>query len=154
MSYLTIELLDETPVAVFGPEARELPQAIEGRIDAIEPVRLLFQSSRARTIAKELRAVTIPAGDLDNGAPSRAYNGRAFAQTRSTGRIVRISYLDDDDELEAVGILTQIRNSVGPGGPLVQELEFVFYPMIPGSVLYGPAGNVVDRIPTPEGEGS
>lgn len=149
MSYFTVELLDGSPIATFGPEARELPQAIEGRINAIEPVRLLWRSSRARTLAKMIRAVTIPAGDLDNGQPSRAFNGRAFAQTRSTGRIVRIAFRDDDDDLEAEGILTQVRNSVGPGGPLVQEVELVFYPMIAGSVLYGPAGNIVDRIPTP-----
>jgi hypothetical protein len=149
MSYFTVELLDQTPVAVFGPEARELPQAIEGRLDQIEPIRLLFRSSRARTVAKLIRTVTIPAGDLDNGQPSRAFNGRAFAQTRSTGRIVRVAYLDDDDELSATGILTQVRNSVGPGGPLVQELELIFYPMTPGSALYGPDGSITDRIPVP-----
>ena len=152
MSYFTVALLNGTSIATFGPQARELPQAIEGRIDQIEPVRLLFRSSAARSIAKVVRSVTIPSGDLDNGQPSRAFSGRSFAQTRSTGRIVTIAYLDDDDELSASGILVQLRNSVGPGGPLVQETELLFYPMIPGSALYGPAGNVVDRIAVP-GEG-
>lgn len=154
MSYFTVALLDQTPVAVFGPASRELPIAIEGRLDADEPIRLLFRSSRARGIAKEVRGVTIPAGDLDNGAPSRAFSGRSFAQTRTSGRIVRIAYLDNADELAANGILVQLRNSVGPGGPLVQELELLFYPMAPGSVLYGPAGTIVDRIPVAGENGS
>ena len=155
MSYFTVALLDGAPVATFGPEARERPQAIDGRIDSIEPVRLLFVSSRARSIAKELRPILIPAGDLFNGVPSRAFDGTSYAQTSSTGRIVRVAYLDDGDELEQTGILVQLRNAVGPGGPLVQELEVVFYPMTPGSALYGPAGSVVDRIPRDgEDEGS
>lgn len=154
MSYFTVALLDGTPVATFGPAARELPQAIEGRLDETAPVRLLFRSSRARQIAKDLRTVTIPAADLDNGAPSLAYSGRSFAQTRSSGRIVRVALLDDDDELEATGILVGLRNSVGPGGPLVQELELLFYPMAAGSALYGPAGTIVDRIATGTEAGS
>ena len=44
MSYFTVALLNGTSIATFGPQARELPQAIEGRIDQIEPVRLLFRS--------------------------------------------------------------------------------------------------------------
>jgi len=155
VSYFTVALLDGTPIAAFGPSARELPQSIEGRLDQIEPVRLLFRSSAARTVAKVLRSVMIPAGDLDNGEPSRAFSGRSFAQTRSTGRIVTVAYLDDDDELSANGILVQLRNTVGPGGPLVQETELLFYPMITGSALYGPAGSIIDRIGgAPGGSGS
>lgn len=144
MSYLTIDLLDGTNVATFGPQATERPQAIEGRIDGTEPVRLLFTTSRARTLAKELSSVLVPSADLYNGAPSRAFNGASFAQTLSTGRMVRVAMLDDGDDLEAVGLLVAIRNSVGPGGPKVQELELLFYPMARGSALYGPAGSVID----------
>ncbi|MFU8868660.1 hypothetical protein [Natronococcus sp.] len=156
MSYFTVALLDGAPVATLGPASRELPIAIEGRLDETAPVRLLFRSSRARSIATTLRGVTIPSSDLDNGAPSLAYSGRSFAQTRSSGRIVRVAYIDDDDELSATGILVRLRNAVGPGGPLVQELELLFYPMSAGSALYGPAGSVVDRIPdgTSSGSGS
>lgn len=146
MSYLTVALLDGTPVATFGPHATERPQAIEGRLDGDQPVRLLFTTSQARSIAKQLSTVLVPSADLFNGRPSRAFNGASFAQTLSTGRIVTLTMLDDGDELEADGLLVALRNSVGPGGPKVQELELLFYPMQQGSALYGPVGNVVDSI--------
>jgi hypothetical protein len=156
VSYLTVSLLDGTSVATFGPDATERPQAIEGRIDQDQPVRLLFTTSRARAIAKQLETVLVPSADLFNGRPSRAFNGASFAQTLSTGRIVTITLLDDGDDLEADGLLVALRNSVGPGGPKVQELELLFYPMRQGSALYGPAGNVVDSIDvvTTTGSGS
>jgi hypothetical protein len=141
----TISDLDGAPLAVWGPDARELPQAIEGRLDSLAPVRYQFTGSAARGNFSDVRAVMIAASDLEG--PAQAFDGTRLAQTFGPGRMVRISHWDNGDLLASAGLLVLVRTAVGAGGPGVQQVECVFYPMPPGSLLYGPGGTVLDTAP-------
>lgn len=140
----TIRTLDGTVLAVWGPDARSLPQAIEGRLDALAPVRYQFTGSSARGQFADVRAVMVAASDLSG--PAQAFDGTRIAQTFGPGRLVQIEHWDNGDLLTAAGILVLVRTAVGAGGPGVQSVECVFWPMPAGSLLYGPAGSVIDTV--------
>lgn len=149
----TISTLDGTVLAIWGPSARSLPQAIEGRLDALDPVRYQFTGSAARGQFSDVRSVMVSASDLSG--PAQAFDGTRIAQTFGPGRLVRISHWDNGDLLTAAGILVLVRTAVGAGGPGAQQVECVFWPMPSGSLLYGPAGVVIDTVPDgTEGSGS
>lgn len=150
----TIRDIDGAPVAVWGPDAASLPQVIDGRLDALDPCRITFRGSRARGNIADVRPYLISASDLANGAPSQAFDGTRIAQTFGPGRMVIIEFWDDGTLMTVAGLLVLLRTSVGPGGPGVQTVETVFYPMPAGSLLYGPLGTVIDTAPGADEDGS
>lgn len=148
----TIRDLTGEPIAVWGPDAASLPQAIDGRLDALDPCRLTFRGSQARGNVADVRPWLISASDLANGVPSQAFNGTRIAQTFGPGRMVIVEFWDNGTLMVVAGLLVLLRTSVGPGGPGVQSVETVFYPMPPGSLLYGPAGTIIDTAPGADDE--
>lgn len=141
----TISTLDGTPLAVWGPDARALPQVIEGRLDSLAPVRYQFTGSAARGQFSDVRALMIDASDLEG--PAQAFDGTRLAQTFGPGRMVIVQHWDNGDLLAAAGLLVLVRTGVGAGGPGVQQVETVFWPMPAGSLLYGATGAVLDTAP-------
>ena len=150
----TITNLEGTITATWGPAAAELPQVIDGRLDSLDPCRLQFDGSQVRGLISDVRHLLISQSDLQNGQPSQAFDGTRLAQTHGPGRMVTISFWDNGTLMVSTGLLVLLRTLVGPGGPGRQRVELVFYPMPPGSLLYGAAGSVIDVAPGAEDEGS
>lgn len=144
--------LDDQVLATFGPNPAELPQVIEGTLGVGTPVRMSFTGSGARDALAGARPAVIEASDLLNGQPSQAFDRTRHAQTQGSGRIVRMSYPDRGQVRSDTGILTLVAERAGPGGPKVQQVDVVFYPMPPGSTLWGPTGDIIDRVPLDDDE--
>lgn len=125
---------------VLGPDDDQLPKAIEGRLTHGEAVRYRFAAPTVRQIEPLLRSLAVPRHALVNGEPDRSMNGRSFAQTLSSGRLVTITHEEGNTTLTDSGIMVVVSSALGPGGPLTQSLELVFFPMAPGSRLYNAAG--------------
>ncbi len=152
MNVVRLYDLDDQLLAQFGPDPAQLPQVIEGTLGVGTPVRLTLTGSGARTALAGARPSIVEASDLLNGQPSQAFDGTRHAQTQGSGRLVRITYPDRGQVRSDTGLLTLVAERAGPGGPRVQQVDLVFYPMGPGSTLWGATGDIIDRVPSDDDE--
>ena len=132
---------DQFDPVTLGPDDDFLPKTMEGRLGSDEPVRIRFTSPKIRQVEALLRSIGVPQGALVNGEPARSMDGTCYAQTLAGGFLVELSLREGTNLLMDRGIFSVLTSSMGPGGPFVQSLELIFYPMPPGSRLYNAAGD-------------